>query len=141
MVIIDRGLRLAEDVGPHRLGSQKIVGKAELDRAGPDAGLAWMDAWKDILGFAWTDEAGALIAQRLKTEFETALGAEDWAAARVPLTKAERLRAAGWRFELEPYVRFEGLPGEQGTFFVRDPSGNALEFKTFRDDRTVFARS
>ncbi len=52
---------------------------------------------------------------------------------------AGRLRAAGSAFVVEPHVRFQGRPGEQGTFFVRDPSGNALEFKSFRDDGMVFA--
>ncbi len=52
-----------------------------------------------------------------------------------------RLRSAGSDFIIEPYIRFAGEPGEQGTFFVRDPAGNALEFKTFRDiDGQVFAR-
>ena len=50
-----------------------------------------------------------------------------------------RLRAAGVRFEIEPHVRFAGRAGEQGTMFFRDPSGNALEFKAFRDARQVFA--
>lgn len=36
-------------------------------------------------------------------------------------------------FIIEPYVRFEGLPGEQHTMFFEDPSGNALEFKAFAD--------
>lgn len=36
-------------------------------------------------------------------------------------------------FIIEPYIRFEGMPGEQGTLFFSDPSGNALEFKGFRD--------
>ncbi len=53
---------------------------------------------------------------------------------------AERLRAANWRFEIEPYVRFNGEAGEQWTMFVLDPAGNALEFKAFADDRQVFAR-
>lgn len=46
---------------------------------------------------------------------------------------AERLRTAGVEFIIEPYVRFEGQPGEQATMFLLDPSGNALEFKAFRD--------
>ncbi|GGY49592.1 VOC family protein [Parvularcula lutaonensis] len=50
----------------------------------------------------------------------------------------DRLRAAGARFIVEPYIRFEGKPGEQATMFVLDPAGNALEFKAFRDDRMVF---
>jgi extradiol dioxygenase family protein len=52
---------------------------------------------------------------------------------------AERLRAGGIAFVIEPYIRFAGLPGEQATMFVRDPSGNALEFKAFRDLSQVFA--
>ncbi len=59
----------------------------------------------------------------------------DWEAL------AERLRAANVEFLIEPYVRFAGLPGEQGTFFVRDPSGNALEFKTFREEAEIFRRN
>jgi extradiol dioxygenase family protein len=52
---------------------------------------------------------------------------------------AERLRAAGTEFVIEPYLRFEGEPGEQWTMFLRDPAGNALEFKAFRDESQVFA--
>ena len=37
------------------------------------------------------------------------------------------------RFVIEPCIRFRGQPGEQGTMFFLDPSGNALEFKAFRD--------
>ncbi|MGA5201204.1 VOC family protein [Streptomyces variegatus] len=53
---------------------------------------------------------------------------------------AERLRAAGLRFDIEPHRRFPGEPGEQWTMFFRDPAGNALEFKAFRDESMVFAR-
>lgn len=53
---------------------------------------------------------------------------------------AERLRARGVRFLIEPYTRFRGQPGEQSTMFLLDPSGNALEFKSFRDiERQLFA--
>ncbi|MEQ0559810.1 VOC family protein [Amycolatopsis sp. NEAU-NG30] len=52
---------------------------------------------------------------------------------------AERLRAAGTEFVIEPYVRFAGQPGEQWTMFLLDPAGNALEFKAFADDSQVFA--
>jgi extradiol dioxygenase family protein len=52
---------------------------------------------------------------------------------------AERLRAAGTEFVIEPYVRFEGQAGEQWTMFLLDPAGNALEFKAFADDSQVFA--
>ncbi|MEE4207944.1 MAG: VOC family protein [Parvularcula sp.] len=51
---------------------------------------------------------------------------------------AARLKEADAEFIIEPYVRFEGKPGEQATMFVLDPAGNALEFKAFRDDRMVF---
>jgi uncharacterized protein len=44
-------------------------------------------------------------------------------------------------FIVEPHIRFEGQPGEQGTMFFADPSGNVLEFKTFRDiERQLFAK-
>jgi len=53
---------------------------------------------------------------------------------------AGRLEAAKLDFLIPPGVRFESQPGEQATLFVRDPSGNALEFKAFADDAMVFAR-
>jgi hypothetical protein len=53
---------------------------------------------------------------------------------------ADRLRAAGTEFVIEPYLRFAGQPGEQWTMFLRDPAGNALEFKAFQDDSQVFAK-
>ena len=53
---------------------------------------------------------------------------------------AERLKAAGVTFEIEPYVRFKGQPGEQATMFFRDPSGNAIEMKAFADLGQLFAR-
>jgi extradiol dioxygenase family protein len=52
----------------------------------------------------------------------------------------ERLRAGGVHFVIEPYVRFAGQVGEQATFFLYDPSGNALEFKAFRDPSRLFAK-
>lgn len=54
---------------------------------------------------------------------------------------ARRLRAAGVRFLIEPRLRFAGKPGEQWAMFLRDPAGNALEFKAFTDDAQVFATS
>ncbi len=53
---------------------------------------------------------------------------------------AERLRDAGSDFLIEPGIRFAGESGEQATMFIRDPSGNALEFKSFRDPGRLFAR-
>ena len=52
---------------------------------------------------------------------------------------AERLRAAGTQFGIEPHIRFQGQVGEQATMFFTDPSGNALEFKAFADDAQLFA--
>ncbi|GAB4121471.1 MAG: VOC family protein [Rhodothalassiaceae bacterium] len=52
---------------------------------------------------------------------------------------SERLRAAGMAFLIAPKIRFRGKAGEQGTFFIRDPAGNALEFKAFRDMEMIFA--
>jgi len=46
---------------------------------------------------------------------------------------AQRLQQAGIEFVIEPHVRFAGQPGEQATMFFLDPSGNALEFKAFRN--------
>jgi extradiol dioxygenase family protein len=53
---------------------------------------------------------------------------------------ADRLRAAGQQFIIEPYVRFAGQVGEQATMFFLDPSGNALEFKAFADRSQLFAK-
>lgn len=52
---------------------------------------------------------------------------------------AEALQTAEVDFVIPPRIRFEGLPGEQATFFLYDPSGNALEFKAFRDLSKLFA--
>ena len=59
---------------------------------------------------------------------------DDWHAL------ADRLRAAEVDFLIEPHVRFQGEVGEQATLFFRDPSGNALEFKSFKDPTSLFAR-
>jgi extradiol dioxygenase family protein len=53
---------------------------------------------------------------------------------------ADRLVALGTDFVIEPHTRFAGDVGEQSTMFLLDPSGNALEFKSFADDSQVFAR-
>ena len=66
--------------------------------------------------------------------FGLVLEMEQWEAM------ADRLRAAGTRFEIEPTVRFRGQPGEQATMFFRDPAGNALEIKAMADPANLFAR-
>ena len=53
---------------------------------------------------------------------------------------AAKLQAAGTRFIIEPHLRFKGEAGEQATMFLLDPSGNALEFKSFADIGQVFAK-
>lgn len=65
--------------------------------------------------------------------FGLVLPMSDWQAL------AERLRARGVRFLIEPYIRFEGQPGEQATMFFLDPSGNAIEIKAFADITRLFA--
>jgi uncharacterized protein len=54
---------------------------------------------------------------------------------------AQRVKGQGLTFVIEPHVRFAGQPGEQATLFFLDPSGNALEFKAFKDiSSELFAR-
>ena len=66
--------------------------------------------------------------------FGAILPMDDWHAL------ADKLTKAGTKFIIEPYVRFKGEPGEQATMFFLDPSGNALEFKSFADMGQVFAK-
>jgi extradiol dioxygenase family protein len=61
----------------------------------------------------------------------------DWDAFHA---RAARLQAEGTRFVIEPGIRFAGQVGEQATMFFQDPSGNALEFKAFRDPSRLFAK-
>ena len=53
---------------------------------------------------------------------------------------ADRLKAAGTKFEIEPYIRFKGEVGEQATMFFLDPSGNAVEIKGFATLDSLFAK-
>ncbi len=53
---------------------------------------------------------------------------------------ADKLTGVGTKFIIEPHVRFKGETGEQATMFFLDPSGNALEFKSFADMTQVFAK-
>lgn len=55
-------------------------------------------------------------------------------------TLADKLEAYGIEFVIEPYIRFKGEVGEQATMFFLDPSGNALEFKSFKDPSQIFAK-
>lgn len=60
---------------------------------------------------------------------------EEWEAL------AQRLKEKNLSFVIEPYIRFKGEVGEQATLFFLDPSGNALEFKAFKTDDSIFASS
>ena len=54
---------------------------------------------------------------------------------------AEQVKTVVQEFVIEPYIRFKGQPGEQATMFFLDPSGNALEFKAFKDiEGSLFAK-
>ena len=86
----------------------------------------------DECGLAATGEVdGDAVPVR---HFGAILGMDAWHAL------AARLQAAGTRFIIEPHVRFPGEVGEQATMFFLDPSGNALEFKSFADMGQVFAK-
>lgn len=65
--------------------------------------------------------------------FGAILAWEQWEAL------AEKLRQNDIAFIIEPHVRFKGQIGEQATMFFLDPSGNALEFKAFKDKSQIFA--
>jgi uncharacterized protein len=121
--------------------------------------------YKDILGcpegrsdIAWVDFN--LFGHQLVCHLNPALGAQGSLASHLNLVDghgvpvphcgvvlrpaqwsalADRLRDLGVRFIIEPCTRFKGQVGEQSTMFFRDPSGNALEFKAFRDFRQLFA--
>lgn len=53
---------------------------------------------------------------------------------------SEDLKKKGIQFIIEPYIRFEGQTGEQATMFFKDPAGNALEFKAFKNIDQLFAK-
>ncbi|QQX82742.1 VOC family protein [Cupriavidus necator] len=66
--------------------------------------------------------------------FGVVLPMSDWQAA------ADKLKAAGLPFIIEPHIRFKGEVGEQATMFFLDPSGNALELKAFANIASLFAK-
>ena len=65
--------------------------------------------------------------------FGVVLSMDDWEKL------SQRLIKNGTEFIIEPTIRFKGKPGEQATLFFKDPEGNALEFKAFRDIGQLFA--
>lgn len=66
--------------------------------------------------------------------FGVVLSMDDWKKLAV------NLKEKGITFVIEPYIRFEGKPGEQGTMFFYDPSGNAIEFKAMANMENLFKR-
>jgi len=59
--------------------------------------------------------------------FGVVLEMQDW------LELQQKVEGFIEQFIIQPYVRFKHQPGEQATMFFTDPSGNALEFKAFKD--------
>jgi uncharacterized protein len=126
------------DLAEARAFYGELLGCAE-GRSSPD----WIDFdfhGHQIVAHLAPDEVGHRQTSAVDGEqvpvrhFGVSLSLEAWRAL------ADRLKAAGTRFIIEPQVRFQGQPGEQATLFFLDPSGNALEFKAFADDTMVFAK-
>jgi uncharacterized protein len=66
--------------------------------------------------------------------FGLVLPMDEWRAL------ADKLETVGTEFVIPPTVRFAGQPGEQATMFLRDPAGNALEFKAMADPAKLFGK-
>ena len=79
-----------------------------------------------ILGRRWHEEADG-IRQRIGISLqETQL--------------SEKLNKLKIKFVVEPYIRFKDKNGEQATMFIKDPSGNVLEFKSFKNFESIFSK-
>lgn len=109
--------RSADDWVDFDLFGHQIVAHLIADMKAPDAGGNPVDGFDVPV-----------------PHFGIVLSMDDWQRL------AERLVAAGTRFEIEPYVRFKGQAGEQATMFFRDPSGNAIEMKALADLDQLFAK-
>ncbi|MFD2543646.1 VOC family protein [Lacinutrix gracilariae] len=105
------------------------------------------DHWVDFNFFGHQ----LVIHYKAKTNQETTTNPVDGKAVPVPHygvvldwdvfhAFAEELKQKNIAFIIEPYIRFEGLAGEQATMFFNDPAGNALEFKAFKDINQLFAK-
>ena len=66
--------------------------------------------------------------------FGVILSWEEW------LALCKKIKKLKVRFMIDPKIRFKNQNGEQGTFFIQDPSNNVLEFKSFKDDSKVFKK-
>ncbi|MEO1596292.1 MAG: VOC family protein [Pseudomonadota bacterium] len=125
------------DLGPTRTFYTELLGCAtgredtrwvDLDFFGHQVTLHLVDA-SDGPAATNAVDGDAVPARHFGIILEPA----DWQAL------AQRLEAEDANFIIRPRTRFAGSPGEQSTLFVRDPSGNALEFKSFADDAHIFA--
>ena len=64
--------------------------------------------------------------------FGIVMGWDDWHQLK------DKLKKDGVEFVIGPYTRYEDQPGSQATMFIVDPSGNHLEFKSFKDESAIF---
>ena len=105
------------------------------------------DQWVDFNFFGHQ----LVIHYKPKTEEETHTNPVDGKSVPVPhygvvlnwnlfQNLSKDLKSKGINFIIEPYIRFEGMAGEQATMFFNDPAGNALEFKAFKDISQLFAK-
>jgi extradiol dioxygenase family protein len=101
----------------------------DFDLFGHQISAHLVEGWRGVAGQNLVDGDGVPIPH-----FGVVLAWDEWHAL------AARLREREVRFVIEPRIRFQGRVGEQATMFLLDPSGNALEFKSFQDDSQVFAR-
>ena len=69
------------------------------------------------------------------THFGLVMDWDDWHQLK------KRFESNKTEFVVGPYTRYEDQPGSQATMFIKDPSGNHLEFKSFRDDSAIFDSS
>ena len=108
-----------------------VLGREEADADGVPAGRRQLDSGGDA-----AEERIRNLEQDAGAVTRVGIG-----ACGTPVLKvAERLKAAGTSFVIEPHTRFKGEAGEQSTMFFLDPSGNALEFKSFDDLSQLFAK-
>ncbi|CAN5491355.1 VOC family protein [soil metagenome] len=126
------------DLGAARQFYGELLGCAE-GRSSPD----WVDFnfhGHQIVAHLSPGEAGHRHSSAVDGEdvpvrhFGAILPMNEWQSL------ADRLVSNGTEFIIEPQIRFKGQVGEQATMFFLDPSGNALEFKSFNDMSQVFAK-
>lgn len=99
----------------------------DFDMHGNQLSVHFCEGWKGAQGTGVVDEKNVPMPH-----FGAVLPMPLWEEL------SEKLINAGVQFILKPQIRFKGLAGEQATMFIFDPSGNALEFKGFRDMSSIF---